>query len=53
MMYNVISRTDYKSVRIVHNIKALNLESAEKLCKELRKKLPNRIFSIEKDKLPD
>jgi hypothetical protein len=51
-MFNVVSRTDYKSVRIIHESN-LSLESAEKLCKKLRNRLPERIFSIEKNDLPD
>lgn len=51
--FNVVSRTDYKSVRIIHNINALSLEIAEKLCKKLRSRLPDRIFYIEKNKIED
>ena len=50
-MYNVISRTDETSTKIVENIMPLEEEEAINLSEQIKERFPNRIITIEEDKI--
>jgi hypothetical protein len=52
--WNIQSRTDYKSVRIIHNLNPIkSLDEAIKECKKIRAKLPHRIFEVVENTIGD
>lgn len=50
-MYNVISRTDETSTKIIENIMPLKEEDAIKFSKKVKERFPHRIVTVEEDKI--